>query len=93
MAAEVLIAQPLDFHELPDKGNLQLIKHRVGDASLTSEYSLKLRQLAGSALYGRRETSFIRVGLSCRNGIDEAALLGRKFLSGFYPLLAQSLPR
>ncbi|WP_240731867.1 exosortase A [Geobacter sp. FeAm09] len=61
--------------------------------SMNDEFSLKLAEMAGSLLYRRRDTSFIRVSVPFEN--DEAAAIsrGEQFVRDIGPTIQEFLPR
>jgi EpsI family protein len=66
---------------------------QVRDRSLSDEYSLKLAEIVNSALYRRRDASFIRVSVPVGTDIDQAVAQGEQFIRDFEPLFREYLPR
>ncbi|MEI6209327.1 MAG: exosortase A [Desulfuromonadales bacterium] len=66
---------------------------QVRDRSITNEYSLKIAEIMNSALYRRRDASFIRVSVQVDANIDQATARGEQFIRDFEPLFREFLPR
>ncbi|MGB9082490.1 MAG: exosortase C-terminal domain/associated protein EpsI [Desulfuromonadaceae bacterium] len=66
---------------------------QVRNRSISSEYSLKLAEIMGSALHRRRDASFIRVSVPFDSDIDHAESRGEQFIRDFEPLIKEYLPR
>ena len=76
-----------------DSKELFLYWFQVRDRSLSDEYSLKLSEIVNSALYRRRDASFIRVSVPVDSDLDQAMARGEQFIRDFEPLLREFLPR
>jgi len=66
---------------------------QVRDRSISNEYSLKMAELINSALYRRRDESFIRISVPVDSDMDTALAAGEQFISDFEPLFREYLPR
>jgi exosortase D (VPLPA-CTERM-specific) len=66
---------------------------QVRDRSLSDEYSLKLSEIVNSALYRRRDASFIRVSVPVDSDVDQAMARGEQFIRDFEPMFREFLPR
>ena len=80
---------------LYQKGNsreLFLYWFQLQDRTLSDEYSLKLAEITGSVIRGRKDASFIRVSVPCDGDEHEAAAEGVRFIRDFYPAIRQFLP-
>jgi EpsI family protein len=65
---------------------------QVRGRSLSEEYSLKLAEIANSALYRRRDASFIRIAVPFQADEQRAAAIGERFVSDFLPAIQEFLP-
>lgn len=66
---------------------------QVRDRSISNEYSLKMSEIVNSALYRRRDASFIRVSIPVESDLDQAVAKGEQFIRDFEPLFKEFLPR
>lgn len=66
---------------------------QVREHSLSDEYALKMSEIVNSALYRRRDASFIRVSVPVEGDIDQAMALGEQFIRDFTPSFKEFLPR
>ena len=73
---------------------LFLYWYQVRGKSLSSEYELKLAELAGSLYFGRRDSAFVRVFVPYDTdaGEDRAFAAGSRFVEAFHPVLEGFLP-
>jgi EpsI family protein len=76
-----------------DSKELFLYWFQVRDRSISNEYYLKLAQIANSALYRRRDASFIRVSVPVDTDVEQATARGEQFIRDFEPLFREFLPR
>lgn len=76
-----------------DSKELFLYWFQVRDHSISDEYSLKMSEILNSALYRRRDASFIRVSLPVDTDVEQSALKGEQFIRDFEPLIREYLPR
>jgi EpsI family protein len=65
----------------------------VRDRSISNEYSLKMAEITNSALFRRRDASFIRVSVPIEIDIDQAVTRGEQFIKDFEPLFREFLPQ
>lgn len=66
---------------------------QVRDRSISNEYSLKMAEIVNSALYRRRDASFIRVSVPFESDLDQAVAMGEQFIRDFEPLFRKFLPQ
>jgi EpsI family protein len=66
---------------------------QVRERSISDEYSLKMAEIVNSALYRRRDASFIRVSVPIDSDFDQAVAKGEQFIRDFEPLFREYLPR
>jgi EpsI family protein len=66
---------------------------QVRGRSISNEYSLKIAELVNSALYRRRDESFIRISVPIDSDTVRSAVAGEQFIRDFGPLLRDYLPR
>jgi EpsI family protein len=66
---------------------------QVRDCSLSNEYALKLSEIVNSALYQRRDATFIRISVPVETDLDSAIARGEQFIRDFAPLFKEFLPR
>jgi EpsI family protein len=66
---------------------------QVRDRSISNEYSLKMAELINSALYRRRDESFIRISIAIDTDVNSAITAGEQFIRDFEPLFREYLPR
>ncbi|PLX88956.1 MAG: EpsI family protein [Desulfuromonas sp.] len=59
---------------------------------ITDEYALKLREVVGAFLHGRRDTAFIRVAVPVFDDPGQAGQIARGFVGDIAPLLGLLLP-
>jgi EpsI family protein len=76
-----------------DSKELFLYWFQVRERSISDEYSLKLAEIINSALYSRRDASFIRVSVPVDSDIDQAIANGERFIRDFEPQFRVFLPR
>ena len=76
-----------------DSKELFLYWFQVRDRSISDEYSLKLAEIMSSALYRRRDASFIRVSVPVEKDVDQAVERGEQFIRDFEPVIREYLPR
>ena len=76
-----------------DNKELFIYWFQVRDRSISSEYSLKLAQIVNSALYRRRDASFIRLSVPVGTDLDQAIASGEQFIRDFEPSFREFLPR
>jgi EpsI family protein len=76
-----------------DSRELFLYWFQVRDRSLSDEYSLKLAEIINSALFRRRDETFIRISLPVESGLDQATAEGEQFIRDFEPIFREYLPR
>lgn len=76
-----------------DSSELFFYWFQVRDRSISDEYSLKMAEIVNSALYRRRDASFIRVSVPVEADIDQAVAKGEQFIRDFEPLFREYLPR
>jgi EpsI family protein len=65
---------------------------QVQDRSISDEYSLKMAEIMNSALYRRRDATFIRVSVPVDSDIDQAVKKGEQFIRDFEPQFREFLP-
>jgi EpsI family protein len=65
---------------------------QVRGESLSQEYSLKVAEIANSVLYRRRDAAFIRISIPFEASEQQAAAIGERFVSDFYPAIQAFLP-
>jgi len=80
------------IYQKGDSKELFLYWYQVRDRSLSDDYSLKLAEIVNSALYRRRDASFIRVSVPVDTDIEQATVRGEQFIRDFEPLLREFLP-
>lgn len=66
---------------------------QVRNRSISDEYSLKISEIVNSALYRRRDASFIRVSIPVATDLDQAVANGEQFIRDFAPLFKEFLPQ
>lgn len=66
---------------------------QVRDRSISDEYSLKIAEIVNSALYRRRDASFIRISVPVVTDVDQSISAGEQFIRDFEPLFREYLPR
>lgn len=66
---------------------------QVRGDTIDNEYSLKLAEIANSAIHRRRDAAFIRISVPFVNDESVAMQVGSRFISDFYPLLHSYLPK
>jgi EpsI family protein len=73
---------------------LFLYWYQVRGKSLSSEYDLKLAELAGSLWHGRRDSAFVRIFVPYETdaGEDGAFSTGSRFVAAFWPVIEGFLP-
>lgn len=76
-----------------DSKELFLYWFQVRDRSISNEYSLKIAEIMNSALYRRRDSSFIRVSVPVESDIEHAITKGERFIRDFEPQFKAFLPR
>jgi EpsI family protein len=76
-----------------DSKELFLYWFQVRDRSVSNEYYLKLAQITNSALYRRRDATFIRVSVPVDTDVEQATARGEQFIRDFEPLFREFLPR
>ena len=76
-----------------DTKELFLYWFQVRDRTISDEFSLKAAEILNSALYRRRDASFIRVSVPVDTDIDQAVTRGEQFIRDFEPLFREFLPR
>jgi EpsI family protein len=76
-----------------DSRELFLYWFQVRDRSISNEYSLKIAEIVNSALYRRRDSSFIRVSVPFESDIEHAITKGEQFIRDFEPQFKAFLPR
>ncbi len=81
------------LYQKGDSKELFIYWFQVRDRSLSDEYSLKLAEIMNSALYRRRDASFIRVSVPVESGIDQATARGEQFIRDFEPKFREFLPK
>lgn len=81
------------LYQKGDSKELFLYWFQVRDRSVSNEYFLKLAQIANSALYRRRDASFIRISVPVESNIEQATARGEQFIRDFEPLFREFLPR
>ncbi|MDD2900548.1 MAG: EpsI family protein [Desulfuromonadaceae bacterium] len=72
---------------------LFLYWYQVRDRSLSDDYALKMAEIINSALYRRRDASFIRISVTVDSDLDEATARGEQFIRDFEPTINEFLPR
>lgn len=80
------------LYQKGDSKELFLYWYQVRDRSISDDYSLKLAEIVNSALYRRRDASFIRVSVPVETDIEQATMLGEQFIRDFEPLFREFLP-
>lgn len=75
-----------------EQKELFLYWFQIKDRSITSEYSLKLAQIANSILQSRRDATFIRISVPCEMDEKRAFSAGEAFIRDFYPVIRGFLP-
>lgn len=76
-----------------DSKELFIYWFQVRDRSISDEYSLKLAEILNSALFRRRDASFIRVSVPVESELDQAIANGEQFIRDFEPQFRDFLPR
>lgn len=76
-----------------DSKELFLYWFQVRDRSISDEYSLKISEIVNSALYRRRDASFIRVSVPIESDTGQAMANGEQFIRDFEPLFREYLPK
>jgi len=66
---------------------------QVQDRSISDEYTLKMAEIVNSALYRRRDASFIRVSVPIDSDIEQSVTRGEQFIREFEPMFREYLPR
>jgi EpsI family protein len=80
-------------YQKDERKELFIYWFQVRDRSISDEYSLKIAEIVNSALYRRRDASFIRVSVPVVSGIDQAVAEGEQFIRDFEPVFRAFLPR
>ena len=75
-----------------DSRELFIYWFQVRDRSISEEYSLKLAEIVNSALYSRRDASFIRVSMPIETDDQAAMVLGERFVRDMFPTIRRFLP-
>jgi len=81
------------IYQKGDSKELFLYWYQVRERSLSNDISLKLAEIVNSALYRRRDASFIRVSVPIDTDIEQAIVRGEQFIRDFEPLIKEFLPR
>jgi len=66
---------------------------QVRDRSISEEYSFKIAEILNSALYRRRDASFIRVSVPFDSDIAQATARAERFIRDFQPVFREFLPQ
>jgi EpsI family protein len=80
-------------YQMGDSKELFLYWFQMRDRSISNEYSLKITQIANSALHSRRDASFVRVSVPVESDINQAVVRGEQFIRDFHPLFKEYLPQ
>jgi EpsI family protein len=72
--------------------DLLLYWFQMRKTTMNNEYALKLREIVNSALYRRRDESFIRIAVPVTGSANQAFEHGVRFLADFYPVIDRHLP-
>jgi EpsI family protein len=75
-----------------DSKELFLYWFQVKDASITSEYRLKVAEIVNSMLSRRRDASFIRMSVPVQGSLEQATATGEQFVRDLYPAIREHLP-
>ncbi len=81
------------LYQKGDSKEIFLYWYQVRDRSLSDEYSLKLAEIVNSALYRRRDASFIRVSVPVGSSVEQATERGEQFIRDFEPKFREFLPK
>ncbi|MFZ4859701.1 MAG: exosortase C-terminal domain/associated protein EpsI [Desulfuromonadaceae bacterium] len=81
------------LYQKGDSKELFLYWFQVRDRSVSNEYFLKLAQIVNSALYKRRDASFIRISVPVDTDVEQAAARGEQFIRDFEPQFREFLPK
>ncbi|SDB57978.1 EpsI family protein [Desulfonatronum thiosulfatophilum] len=79
-------------YQLGETREVFLYWFQTRDRSLNNEYSLKLAEVTGSLLHGRRDTAFIRISTRYDGDLEQGLRRTRDFASDFYPVIREFLP-
>lgn len=60
--------------------------------TMSDEFSLKLAEIKGSMLHGRRDQSFMRISTYSKDDLELVAKRIEDFLRDFYPVIKEYLP-
>jgi EpsI family protein len=80
------------IYQKGDSRQLFLYWFQVRGKSISEEYSLKVAEIANSALYRRRDASFIRISVPFQTDEQKALAIGERFVSDFLPAIQDFLP-
>jgi len=95
---EVLFADATPIHivraiyQKGDRKELFVYWFQVRERSLSDEYSLKLAEITNSALYRRRDSTFIRISVPFETDEPKAHALANQFIRDFQPTIKSFLP-
>jgi EpsI family protein len=81
------------LYQKGESKELFLYWFQVRDRSISDEYSLKMAEILNSALYRRRDASFIRISVAVDGDSNQATARGEQFIRDFAPLFREYLPR
>ncbi len=73
--------------------DLFLYWFQVRGQRLNSEYGVKLAELTGSLVFGRRDSAFVRISLPLGEDEEAAVAAATSFVRDFLPLIDEFLPR
>ena len=79
-------------YQFGDAREIFLYWFQARDKSLNSEYALKLAEVTGSLLHGRRDTAFIRISTRSDGDFQQSMQRAQDFAFHFYPVIRMFLP-
>ncbi|QJT07972.1 exosortase C-terminal domain/associated protein EpsI [Oceanidesulfovibrio marinus] len=78
------------------KGNVRMLMlywFQMRDKTMQSEYALKIQEIINSALYSRRDESFVRISVEFLDDAEGAQKAAYGFLKAFQPVTKMFVPR
>lgn len=80
------------LYQKAESRELFLYWFQVKGDTLDNEYSLKLAEIINSAVYRRRDATFVRISVPFTDDESAAIRVGEAFVRDFYPIISAYLP-
>lgn len=80
------------IYQKGDQKELFVYWFQVRDRSLSNEYALKLAEISNSAIFRRRDSTFIRISVPFETDEQKASAVANQFIRDFNPIIKSFLP-